>query len=106
MRSFAILVTPRPLPRPGSRAAGFPPRPAATVSQRDGQHKDADSLRSADRATHLKVVAIALCAAIVVILVALNARMIESDDTARMHGPILKAGKPATYTKSDTPIIH
>ena len=33
--SFAILVTPPPLTRPGSRAAGFPPKPAATVSQRD-----------------------------------------------------------------------
>ena len=62
------------------------------------------SLVTADRTTHLKIVAVSLIAAIAVILVGITARMADTGTTsARLeaHGPMLKAGKPATITARD-----
>jgi len=58
------------------------------------------SLVTADRATHLKIVAVSLIAAIAVILVGVTARITDSGSSARLeaHGPVLKAGQPATVT--------
>jgi hypothetical protein len=59
------------------------------------------SLVTADRTTHLKIVAVSLIAAIAVILVGITARLADPDVTsARMeaHGPVLKAGKPSAVT--------
>jgi hypothetical protein len=58
------------------------------------------SLVTADRTTHLKIVAVSLIAAIAVILVGVTARITDTGATARLeaHGPVLKAGKPATVT--------
>ena len=58
------------------------------------------SLVTADRTTHLKIVAVSLVAAIAVILVGVTARITDTSTTARLetHGPVLKAGKPATVT--------
>jgi hypothetical protein len=65
------------------------------------------SLHSADRTTHLKVVAVALVAMIAVVVVGINARLADSASaTARVHGPVLKAGQPAIYTSSDSSAIR
>ena len=59
------------------------------------------SLVTADRTTHLKIVAVSLIAAIAVILVGITARITDGDTTtARLEtqGPVLKAGKPSTVT--------
>jgi hypothetical protein len=65
------------------------------------------SLHSADRGTHLKVVAVALVAAIAVIAVGISARVSDSTSaTARMQGPVLKAGQPATTASSETSAVR
>ena len=61
------------------------------------------SLVTADRTTHLKIVAVSLVAAIAVILVGITARVTDSGASANLqaHGPVLKAGKPAVVTARD-----
>jgi len=62
------------------------------------------SLVTADRTTHLKIVAVSLVAAIAVILVGITARISEPGSASaklESHGPVLKAGKPATVTARD-----
>jgi cytochrome oxidase Cu insertion factor (SCO1/SenC/PrrC family) len=61
------------------------------------------SLVTADRTTHLKIVAVSLAAAIAVILVGVTARVTDSGASANLqaHGPVLKAGKPAVVTARD-----
>jgi hypothetical protein len=61
------------------------------------------SLVTADRTTHLKIVAVSLVAAIAVILVGITARVTDSGASANLqaHGPVLKAGKPAAITAID-----
>ena len=62
------------------------------------------SLIGADRATHLKIVAIALVSAIVLVLVGITARIADSDTAAahlKAEGPVLKAGMPASVTARD-----
>jgi len=61
------------------------------------------SLVTADRTTHLKIVAVSLVAAIAVILVGVTARVTDTGASANLqtHGPVLKAGKPATVTARD-----
>ena len=57
------------------------------------------SLLSADRATHFKIIAVAMAGAIAVALVGINAGVAESDAAAgraQASGTVLKAGKPAT----------
>ena len=67
------------------------------------------SLVTADRTTHLKIVAVSLIAAIAVIMVGITARMTDPDAaTARLeaHGPIIKAGKPSAVTVRDNVTIR
>jgi hypothetical protein len=68
------------------------------------------SLATADRTTHLKVVIVALVAAIVVVTVGIAARVTAMDtETARIRTQgvvVIKAGAPATYTGTDTPAIR
>ena len=63
------------------------------------------SLVTADRTTHLKIVAVSLVAAIAVILVGISARVADSSNgaTAKLeaHGPMLKAGKNSVVTSRD-----
>ena len=61
------------------------------------------SLVTADRTTHLKIVAVSLVAAIAVILVGVTARISDTGASAKIeaNGPVLKAGKPATITARD-----
>ena len=61
-------------------------------------------LVTADRTTHLKIVAVSLVAAIAVILVGVTARIADTGTASaklESHGPVLKAGKPATVTVRD-----
>jgi predicted lipoprotein with Yx(FWY)xxD motif len=61
------------------------------------------SIHSADRATHLKIVGIALVAGIAVAAFGMSART-SSDYTQTAH--VIKAGKPMTLTSSDTTLIR
>ena len=57
------------------------------------------SLLRADRPAHLKIVAVALVGAAVVVLVGIAARVPEAAPPAvQTRGPVLKAGKPMTVT--------
>jgi hypothetical protein len=61
------------------------------------------SLLNAGRTTHLKIVAVALVAGIVVIAVGMNAS--TSNFTTARIGPdsvLVKAGQPATYAGQET----
>jgi hypothetical protein len=64
---------------------------------------------TADRTTHVKIVAVSLVASIAVLLVAITARNITpADTTARIQiaGPAVKAGKPVAISHSDTTTIR
>jgi len=61
------------------------------------------SLPSADLNTHVKITVVALVAAIVLVAVGLTARTANTDlatASVIVDGPVLKAGKPATFTSS------
>ncbi|MBV8697489.1 MAG: hypothetical protein JO052_06490, partial [Bradyrhizobium sp.] len=58
------------------------------------------SIYSADRSTHLKVVAVALVAGMAVAAVGLSARL-SSDDGYAQTARVIKAGKPVTVTSSE-----
>jgi hypothetical protein len=69
------------------------------------------SLVTADRTTHLKIVAVSLIAAIAVVMVGITARISDtgaSNATAKVeaHGPILKAGKNSILTARDGSTIQ
>ncbi len=61
------------------------------------------SIHSADRATHLKIVVIALVAGVMVAGFGIQART-SSGDARTAH--VIKAGKPVTLTSSDTSVIR
>jgi hypothetical protein len=61
------------------------------------------SFHSADRATHLKIVVVALVAGVVVTGFAISART-GSDYSQTAH--VVKAGKPITVTSSDTSTVR
>jgi hypothetical protein len=67
------------------------------------------SLRTADRATHVKIVVVSLVASIAVIVVGLLART-ESGDTAtarlQSNPPVVKAGGPVIVTRSDATAVR
>jgi hypothetical protein len=63
------------------------------------------SIYSADRSTHLKVVAIALVAGIAVAAVGLSARM-NNDDGYAQTARVIKAGKPVTVTSSEATVVR
>jgi hypothetical protein len=68
------------------------------------------SLATADRITHLKIVIVALVAAIVVVAVGITARVATTDtETARVRTQgvvVVKAGAPTAYTRAVTPSIR
>jgi hypothetical protein len=68
------------------------------------------SLIGADRTTHFKIVAVALVGAIVLVMVGITARVTDADATAtarlQTEGPVLKAGKPATFTTREGTAIR
>ncbi len=63
------------------------------------------SIYSADRATHMKIVIVALIAAIAVAGLGISARL-TTDDGYSQVARVIKAGKPVALTSSDTSIIR
>jgi hypothetical protein len=61
------------------------------------------SIHSADRATHLKIVVVALVAGIAVAAFGISARS-NSDYSQTAH--VIKAGKPVVVTSSDASIVR
>jgi hypothetical protein len=61
------------------------------------------SIHSADRATHLKIVVVALVAGIAVAAFGISAR-INSDYSQTAH--VVKAGKVMTVTSSDALVVR
>ena len=61
------------------------------------------SIHSADRATHLKIVAVALVAGLAVAGLGISART-TSDYTQTAH--VIKAGKTMAVTSSDTMMVR
>jgi len=65
------------------------------------------SLATADRTTHLKVVVVALVAAILVVAGCIAARVTAMDtEIARVRTQgvvVVKAGTPTAYTRTETP---
>ena len=64
------------------------------------------SIYSADRATHLKIVVVALLAAVLVTGLSISARISNSDDAYAQTARIVKAGKPVTVTSSNASIVR
>ncbi|RTE90208.1 MULTISPECIES: hypothetical protein [Bradyrhizobium] len=63
------------------------------------------SIYSADRATHLKVVVVALVAGIVVAGLGITART-GSDEGLTQTARVIKAGKPVAITSSNVPLVR
>ena len=61
------------------------------------------SIHSADRATHLKIVVVALMAGIAVAAFGISART-NADYTQTAH--VIKAGKPVAVTSSDSSMVR
>jgi hypothetical protein len=74
-------------------------RPWVKREERDMTH----SLIGADQNTHLKIVAVALVAAIAVVIVGVTARVA---DTQTARAQIVKAGKPAAFTARDATMVR
>ena len=67
------------------------------------------SIATADRLTHLKIVAVSLVAAIVVVIVGITARPTIGDGVSarlKAEAPILQAGKTVTLTRSDASAVR
>ena len=67
------------------------------------------SFFSCDRATHLKIVALSLVAAFVVIAVAIHVRTADQANSvasAKTNGMVVKAGKPAVYSTRDDSAVR
>ena len=62
-----------------------------------------DSIHSADRSTHLKIVVVALVAGIVMTALGISART-GADYSQSV--PVVKAGKAVNVTSSDTAVVH
>jgi hypothetical protein len=63
------------------------------------------SIYSAERTTHLKIVVVALCAAIAVAGLALSFRDTSGDGSVHAE-PIIKAGKPVLETSSGAAVVR
>jgi hypothetical protein len=62
------------------------------------------SIHSADRATHLKIVVVALIAGIAVASFGISAR--TGADFSQTAAHVIKAGKPVVVTSSDTTAVR
>ncbi|WGS17073.1 MULTISPECIES: hypothetical protein [unclassified Bradyrhizobium] len=63
------------------------------------------SIHSADRATHLKIVVVALVAGIAVAAFGISARN-NADFTQTAQTQVIKAGKPVAITSSGTSTVR
>ena len=64
------------------------------------------SIYSADRATHLKVVVVALVAGILVAGFTITTRYTASDDGMTQTARVMKAGKPVVITSSGSSVVR
>jgi len=67
------------------------------------------SLSTCDRATHLRIVAVALVTSTIVVMAAAHARIGETGGLtagAGMSGSVVKAGEPSVYSARDDLIIR
>lgn len=64
------------------------------------------SMLSADRMTHLKVVAVALVCATLVAGIGVAARVTDAAGDGRIEATVIKAGKPMTASKSNDSTIR
>jgi hypothetical protein len=65
------------------------------------------SIYSADRTTHLKIVAVALVAGIVVAGFSISARTTSDEGlTQTASTPVMKAGKPVVITSSGNSVVR
>jgi hypothetical protein len=64
------------------------------------------SIHSADRATHLKIVVVALVAGIVVAGLGISARTNADYTQTAQSTRVIKAGKPVVVTNSDAMLIR
>ena len=63
------------------------------------------SIYSADQATHLKIVVVALVAGVVVAGLSISARL-NADDGYVHTARVIKAGVPVTVTSSNTSMVR
>jgi hypothetical protein len=62
------------------------------------------SLLSADRGTHVKIVVVALVAALTVVIAGITAHVSEPGNmtaAVKANGPVVKAGAPAVYSNRE-----
>jgi hypothetical protein len=64
------------------------------------------SIHSADRATHLKIVVVALVAGIAVAAFAIAARTNSDFSQTAQSTQVVKAGKPVAITSSNTSVVR
>jgi hypothetical protein len=64
------------------------------------------SLYSADRATHLKIVAVALIGACLVAGIGVSARVTGSDGSLQARAPVIKAGAPVAVSSSEVQTVR
>lgn len=68
------------------------------------------SLYTADRATHLKIVVVALVAATIVAVVGITTRDLDLGTdvlvSQQARGPAVKAGAPINYSSSGTTVVR
>jgi hypothetical protein len=66
------------------------------------------SLLSASPRTHVKIVIVALVGAILVVIAGIAAHVSANRDIARLqaHAPVVKAGKPASYTDQGGALVR
>ena len=66
------------------------------------------SMYTADRTTHLKIVVVGLCAALLIAVIGISARQLNLGvDIMSAQGPsVYKAGGPVVYTVRDGTIIR
>ena len=75
------------------------------VQSREAAESMNHSIYSADRSTHLKVVAVALVAGIAVAALGVSARL-NNDDGYAQTARVIKAGKPVTVTSSEASVVR
>ena len=66
------------------------------------------SIYTADRTTHLKIVVVGLCAALLVSIIAISARELNlGTDIMTAQGPtVIKAGAPVVFTDRSGSVIR
>ena len=64
------------------------------------------SFFTCDRATHVKIAAVALVAGILVTVVGIHARTSDTSGLTAINGMVVKAGKPAVLSTRDDSAVR